>query len=106
TKVRQRLTWGWLVIHGAFPPGLAGTSYMWWMTTSAHRHAWPCRRHAFSRSKPDADMLRGLERLLKGHGFRPKVFQSAEAFFASVDDDDGALCLLLDVHLNGASWID
>jgi FixJ family two-component response regulator len=62
----------------------------------------PC----FSRSKPDPDMLRGLERLLKVHGFRPKVFQSAEAFFASVDDDYGALCLLLDVHLNGASWID
>jgi FixJ family two-component response regulator len=54
----------------------------------------------------DPDMLRGLERLLKVHGFRPKVFQSAEAFFASVDDDDGALCLLLDVHLNGASGID
>jgi FixJ family two-component response regulator len=54
----------------------------------------------------DPDMLRGLERLLKVHGFRPKVFQSAEAFFASIDDDDGALCLLLDVHLNGASGID
>jgi FixJ family two-component response regulator len=54
----------------------------------------------------DPDMLRGLERLLKVHGLRPKVFQSAEAFFASVDDDDGALCLLLDVHLNGASGID
>ena len=54
----------------------------------------------------EPDMLRGLERLLKVHGFRPKVFQSAEAFFASVDDHDGALCLLLDVQLNGASGID
>jgi FixJ family two-component response regulator len=54
----------------------------------------------------DPDMLRGLERLLKVHGFLPKLFQSAEAFFASVDDDDDAVCLLLDVHLNGASGID
>jgi FixJ family two-component response regulator len=54
----------------------------------------------------DPDMLKGLERLLKVHGFRPKLFQSAEAFFASVDKDDDALCLLLDVHLNDASGID
>jgi FixJ family two-component response regulator len=54
----------------------------------------------------DPDMLKGLERLLKVHGFRPKLFQSAEAFFASVDNEDDALCLLLDVHLNGASGID
>jgi FixJ family two-component response regulator len=39
------------------------------------------------------------------HGFRPQVFRSAEAFLASADDDDGALCLLLDVHLKGASGI-
>ena len=54
----------------------------------------------------DPDMLKGLERLLKVHGFRPKLFQSAENFLASVDKDDDALCLLLDVHLNGASGID
>ena len=54
----------------------------------------------------DPDMLRGLERLLKVHGFRPKLFQSAETFFASADNDDEAVCLLLDVHLNGVSGID
>ena len=54
----------------------------------------------------DPDMLRGLERLLKVHGFRPKLFQSAEPFFASVGNGDDALCLLLDVHLNGASGIE
>jgi FixJ family two-component response regulator len=54
----------------------------------------------------DPDMLKGLERLLKVHGFRPKLFQSAEAFFAPVNNDDDALSLLLDVHLNGASGID
>ena len=54
----------------------------------------------------DRDMLTGLERLLKVHGFHPKLFQSAEDFFASVDNDDDVLCLLLDVHLNGASGIE
>jgi FixJ family two-component response regulator len=54
----------------------------------------------------DPDMLRGLERLLKVHGFRPKLFQSAETFFACGDNDDEAVCLLLDVHLNGVSGID
>ena len=34
----------------------------------------------------DPDMLRGLERLLKVHGFCPKLFQSTEAFLASVDN--------------------
>ena len=53
------------------------------------------------------DMLRGLERLLKVHGFRPMLFQSDEAFFACSDNaEDDAICLLLDVHLNGASGID
>lgn len=54
----------------------------------------------------DPDMLRGLERLLKVHGFCPKLFQSTEAFLASVDKCDEALCLLLDVHLNDTSGID
>lgn len=64
------------------------------------------RRNVIYVLDDDRDMLRGLERLLKVHGFRPKLFQSAEDFFASVDNDDDALCLLLDVHLNGASGID
>jgi CheY-like chemotaxis protein len=54
----------------------------------------------------DPDMLRALEGLLKVHGFRPKLFRSSEDFLASIDNDDDALCLLLDVHLNGASGID
>jgi len=54
----------------------------------------------------DPDMLKGLERLLKVHGFHPKLFGSAEHFLASVNIDDDALCLLLDVHLGSASGID
>jgi FixJ family two-component response regulator len=65
------------------------------------------RRNVIYVLDDDPDMLKGLERLLKVHGFRPKLFQSAEAFLASNDNDDDALCLLLDVHLNGgASGID
>ena len=53
----------------------------------------------------DPDMLRGIERLLKVYGFRPKLFQSAEAFFATPDEEEAA-CLVLDVQLNGVSGID
>ena len=54
----------------------------------------------------DPDMLKGLGRLLTVHGFYPKLFQSADAFFASVNLDDEEVCLLLDVHLSGSSGID
>jgi FixJ family two-component response regulator len=64
------------------------------------------RRNVIYVLDDDPDMLRGLERLLKVHGFRPKLFQSAETFFASGNNDDEAVCLLLDVHLNGVSGID
>jgi FixJ family two-component response regulator len=54
----------------------------------------------------DPDMLTGLGRLLKVYGFHPKLFPSAEALFASTDNVDEVLCLLLDVHLNDVSGID
>ena len=53
----------------------------------------------------DPDMLTGIERLLKVYGFRPKLFQSAEAFFANPEEEE-AVCLVLDVQLNGVSGID
>jgi FixJ family two-component response regulator len=53
----------------------------------------------------DPDMLRGLERLLTVQGFSPQLFHSTETFFASVNGED-AMCLLLDVHLNGVSGIE
>jgi FixJ family two-component response regulator len=40
------------------------------------------------------------------HGFHPKLFPSAEALFASTDNVDEVLCLILDVHLNDVSGID
>ena len=53
----------------------------------------------------DLDMLKGLGRLLEVHGFCPKLFDSAEAFFATCNDDEG-ICLLLDLHLDHISGID
>jgi FixJ family two-component response regulator len=53
----------------------------------------------------DLEMLKGLGRLLTVHGFRPKLFDSAQAFFAAFDNDE-AICLLLDVHLDQVSGID
>jgi FixJ family two-component response regulator len=41
-------------------------------------------------------------RLLKVRGFRPKLFQSAEPFFASPYEEEG-ICLVVDVHLNGVT---
>jgi FixJ family two-component response regulator len=53
----------------------------------------------------DPDMLQCIERLLKVYGFRSKLFQSAEAFFATPVEEEAA-CLVLDVQLNGACGID
>ena len=53
----------------------------------------------------DPDMLRALGRLLKVHGLYPKLCASPETFFATSDNDE-AICLLLDVHLDAVSGID
>ena len=53
----------------------------------------------------DDGMLKGLERLLKAHGFDVEVFCSAEDFHAHARPRD-ALCLVLDIHLNGMSGIE
>jgi len=64
------------------------------------------RRNVIYVLDDDPDILKGLERLLKVHGFDPKLFRTADEFLASVSHHDDALCLLLDVHLDGASGID
>jgi len=52
----------------------------------------------------DADLLKGLARLLNAHGFRTEAFASAEAFLAA--DTRAAIdCAILDVHLGGMSGI-
>src|SRR5262249_61724227 len=50
-------------------------------------------------------MLKGIERLLKGHGFDQELYDSAEAFYDHASPEE-ALCVVLDVHLGGMSGID
>src|SRR3974390_1684222 len=52
----------------------------------------------------DAELLKGLERLLNAHGLGTKAFPSAEAFLAA-NSGMGIDCVLLDVHLGGMSGI-
>ena len=53
----------------------------------------------------DLGMLQGLNRLLKVHGFKAELFDSIEKIEARGNLDD-ALCLVLDIDLNGRSGIE
>jgi FixJ family two-component response regulator len=53
----------------------------------------------------DASMLRAVQRLLEGHGFDVKGFDSAEGLLENAPLRD-ARCLVLDINLNGTSGID
>ncbi|HEY7297913.1 MAG TPA: response regulator [Xanthobacteraceae bacterium] len=53
----------------------------------------------------DPIILKAITRLLKVHGFRSKVFASAEAFLESAFQIDVG-CLVLDIHLDGMSGIE
>ena len=52
----------------------------------------------------DAELLKGLERVLNAHGLGTKAFSSAEAFLAT-NSGMRIDCVLLDVHLGGMSGI-
>jgi len=53
----------------------------------------------------DPGVLRGLKRLLREYGYDSLLFQSANAFQAH-DDFDGAICVVLDIQLDGVSGIE
>jgi FixJ family two-component response regulator len=53
----------------------------------------------------DPGMLRGVERLLRQHGYDSVLFSSAEAL-RSQQDFDAACCMILDINLNGESGIE
>ena len=53
----------------------------------------------------DPGILRGLKRLLREHGYDSLLFQSAKAFQAH-DDFGNAICVVLDVQLDGESGIE
>jgi FixJ family two-component response regulator len=50
-------------------------------------------------------MRTGIRRLLRVHGFRSILFESANALLAH-DDFGEALCFILDINLNGESGIE
>jgi FixJ family two-component response regulator len=53
----------------------------------------------------DPGMLRGLNRLLREHGYDSVLFSSAKAF-QKHDDFDQAACIVLDIHLGDDSGIE
>jgi len=53
----------------------------------------------------DVGILKGVKRLLKQHGFDSTLFASAEAF-ENCDDFDAAICIILDIQLDGVSGIE
>jgi FixJ family two-component response regulator len=53
----------------------------------------------------DPGMLRGVQRLLREHGYDSMSFSSAEAFEKN-DDFTEAICVVLDVNLNDDSGIE
>jgi len=53
----------------------------------------------------DLGILRGLKRLLREYGYESLLFQSAKAFQAH-DDFGSAICVVLDIQLNGESGIE
>jgi FixJ family two-component response regulator len=53
----------------------------------------------------DPSILRGLKRLLREYGYESLLFPSAKEFQAH-DDFGGAICVVLDIQLNGESGIE
>jgi FixJ family two-component response regulator len=53
----------------------------------------------------DPGMLRGVQRLLREHGYDSMSFSSAEAFQKN-DDFARAICVVLDINLNDTSGIE
>ena len=53
----------------------------------------------------DLGMLKGLERLLRHHGYDSVLFSSAEEF-QNHDEFDTACCVVLDINLNNESGIE
>jgi FixJ family two-component response regulator len=53
----------------------------------------------------DPSVLKGIERILKTHGFFPELFSSVEEFNSRARLEE-AICLILDINLNGKSGIE
>jgi FixJ family two-component response regulator len=64
----------------------------------------PNRRSVFV-VDDDRSVLRSIKRLLREHGFDTTLFDSAGALLGH-GDFGGALCIILDINLNGQSGIE
>jgi len=53
----------------------------------------------------DVGLLKALKRLLRHHGYDSELFESAEAF-VNYDGLERAICVVLDIQLNGISGIE
>ena len=53
----------------------------------------------------DRSVRTGIQRLIRVHGFETKLFDSIEAFDRGADLGD-AICLVLDINLDGSSGIE
>ena len=53
----------------------------------------------------DPGMLKGVQRLLRQHGYEPIPFSSAHAF-KSFTDFENAVCIILDINLSDGSGIE
>src|SRR4051812_24152817 len=53
----------------------------------------------------DPEMLKGVQRLLRLHGYEPILFSSAQAFKSHADFEKAA-CIILDINLNDGSGIE
>ena len=53
----------------------------------------------------DLGVLKGLQRLLRVHGYEPILFSSAEAFKKHTEFEK-AVCVILDINLNDGSGIE
>lgn len=53
----------------------------------------------------DSSMRTSIKRLLRGHGFSATLFDSTEALLDHGDFDE-AICIIIDIDLNGQSGIE
>ncbi len=53
----------------------------------------------------DPGVLKGVQRLLRQHDYKPILFSSAEAF-KNHTDFESAVCVILDINLNDGSGIE
>jgi FixJ family two-component response regulator len=53
----------------------------------------------------DPGMLKGVQRMLRRHEYKPVLFSSAEAFKKHADVEK-AVCVILDINLNDGSGIE